>query len=98
MEEGEGGEHCNAAFRADFLPPFVSLCCVLKNKGCCVELVVVSAFSSIILSDVLGLSVLFSELLAIWVLGVVNTFWKPFTVGNVLLIVEAIGNKASGAH
>ena len=66
--------------------------------GCFVELVVVSADSSAILSDGLGLSVLFPGLLIIGVLGVVNTFWKPFTVGNVLFIVDAIGNKASGAH
>ena len=84
--------------RADFLVPFVSVCGVLKNKGCCVEPVVVNADSSDVFSVVFGLVILFSGLLIIGILGLVNTFWKPFAVGKVLFIVEAIGNKASGEH
>ena len=84
--------------RADFLVPFVSVCCVLKNEGCCLELVVVNADSSDVFSVVFRPVILFSGLLIIGILGLVNTFWKPFAVGKVLFIVDAIGNKASGEH
>ena len=84
--------------RADFLVPFVSMCWVLKNEGCCLELVVVNADSSDVFSVVFGLVILFSGLLIIGILGLLNTFWKPFAVGKVLFIVEAIGNNASGEH
>ena len=84
--------------RADFLVPFVSVFWVLKNNGCCLELVVVNSGSSEVFSVVFGLVILFSGLLIIGILGLVNTFWKPFAVGKVLFIVEAMGNKASGEH
>ena len=54
--------------------------------------------SSAVLSVILGFVILFSGALIIGILGLVNTFWNPFAVGKVLFIVEAIGNKASGAH
>ena len=74
------------------------MCCVLKKEDCCFELVVVNVDSSDVFSVVFGLVIIFSGLLIIGILGLVNTFWKPFAVGKVLFIVDAKGNKASGEH